>query len=134
MGQSLLAAPATLGELINLLTQIVIFGTPFAILLALFFWNLYQLIMTVGDAEKKKQARDRIVFGVLILFVVFSLAGLVAVLQGTLFGQDAVSRSFRLAPAPTNSAPSEPPVDRPVDRPTTDCDLGSPTPQPGCGE
>jgi heme A synthase len=135
MGQSLLAAPATLGELINLLTQIVIFGTPFAILLALFFWNLYQLLMTIGDAEKKKQARDRIVFGVLVLFVVFTLAGLVAILQATFFGQDAASRSFRLSPPPV-SAPAEPVVERPAPRtePTGDCDPGSPVPQPGCGD
>lgn len=105
--ESLIAAPANLGELINILTQVVVFGTPFAILLTLFFWNLYQLIMTVGDAEKKKQARDRIVFGVLVLFVVFSLAGIVAILQGTFFGQEAVSRSFRISPPPT-TAPSDP--------------------------
>ncbi|MBX9765255.1 hypothetical protein K2X83_01295 [Patescibacteria group bacterium] len=100
MGESLLAAPATLGDLVNLLTQIVIFATPFAILLLFFFWNLFQLLTTVEDAEKKKQARDRIIFGVIVLFVVFTLTGLVAVLQRTFFGDEAAARSFRTAPLP----------------------------------
>jgi heme A synthase len=122
MGENLIAAPANLGELINILTQVVVFGTPFAILLLFFFWNMYQLIMTVDDAEKKKQARDRIVFGVLVLFVVFSIAGLVAILQATFFGEEAVSRNFNITPAPEYT----PPVETPVQRDTPAGDGGQP--------
>ena len=75
-----------LTDLINKFTELTILFTPFAILLAYFFWTMAQLILAGGDAEKKKQTRDRLLWVVVALFVVFSLGGIVALVKRTLIG------------------------------------------------
>lgn len=81
------AAPGnTLQGFLETMTNIVILATPFAAALLYFFWNLAVLLFTLDDAEKKKQARARMIFGIIALFVLFTVAGLVAVLQRSIFG------------------------------------------------
>lgn len=77
---------ANLTEIINTMTQVVIFATPIALVLLLFFWNMSQLIFQSGNAEKIKDARARILWSIIGLFVLFSLAGILVILQNTLFG------------------------------------------------
>jgi len=76
----------SLADFIATLSQVVFLAIPFAFVLLAFFWNLFQLLATVSDAEKKKQARERMIWSVIALFVLFSLAGIVAMLQNTFFG------------------------------------------------
>ena len=83
---ALAARPRTLGDIINTGTEVSLLFVPSAMLLLIFVWSMGQVIAASGgDAEKKKAARNRIVWGLIAMFTVFSLAGLVAVLQNTLF-------------------------------------------------
>ncbi len=79
------AAPGSIAEIINIATQVVLLAVPTAALLLMFFWNLSQLLFTANDAEKRKQAKMRMIWSIIALFAVFSLGGLVAVLQTTFF-------------------------------------------------
>jgi heme A synthase len=88
----LLALAATgrtdsIGDIIATATEIVTLAVPVAAILMLFFWSMFQIISNSGDAEKLKKARSKIMWGVIILFVIFSLGGILAVLRATFFGQ-----------------------------------------------
>lgn len=107
----LVAVPAvafgaeTLRDFINIITEIVFLTVPFAAALLFFFWNLYQLIATVGDPEKKKQAKTRLIWSIIAMFILFSLAGLVAMLQQTFFrgttAETGQVQDFGFTPPPT---------------------------------
>lgn len=75
-----------LTQIINTMTQVVLFAVPVAMVLLLFFWNMSQLIFQSGNAEKIKDARARIFWSIVGMFVLFSLAGLLVLLQNTFFG------------------------------------------------
>jgi multisubunit Na+/H+ antiporter MnhB subunit len=77
--------PANLAELINIFTKIIILGTPTFLVLLFFVWNLSQVMFSLGDAEKMKQARSRVIWSVIALFVLLSLGGLVAIINETFF-------------------------------------------------
>jgi hypothetical protein len=81
----------TLGDIINTATEVTLLAVPFLLVLLLFVWSMGQLIVNLGDAEKKKQARSRIFWGIIVLFVVFSIPGLLAILWVTFFSDFAVS-------------------------------------------
>ncbi len=82
----------TLTDIINNATSVVVFATPVALVLFLFFWNLAMLTFDSGNPEKLKQGRARIFWSIIAMFVVFSLAGIVAVLQVTFFGESVPNR------------------------------------------
>lgn len=77
----------TIGDLINIATQVLMFATPVAIILLFFFWNMSQLVMQSNNPEKIKDAHTRIIWSIIGLFVVFSLTGILVVLQRTFFGE-----------------------------------------------
>lgn len=58
---------------------------PFAIGLAVLFfiWGLIKYVSAGGDSDKQKEARDTIIWGIVILFVMVSVWGLVNVLINT---------------------------------------------------
>ncbi len=58
-------------------------GFLFALALAYFLYGLLQYV-TVLDEKKKKEARDTIFYGVIGLFVMASIWGLVALVQDIL--------------------------------------------------
>lgn len=68
-----------------------IFNTIIPMLITLgiiyFIWNLIQLLMAKSD-EVKKEAKDRMLWAVLIFFVILSIWGLVGIIQRT-FGINA---------------------------------------------
>lgn len=68
------------GDLIQTVTPIVV-----ALALLAFFWGLAMYMLnlgTEGDKDKKK-GRDLMMYGVLTLFVIVSVWGLVQILQAT---------------------------------------------------
>lgn len=77
----------TIGDLINIATQVVMFATPIALILLFFFWNMSQLVIQGNNPEKIKDAHTRIIWSIIGLFVVFSLTGILVVLQKTFFGE-----------------------------------------------
>ncbi|MEN9390374.1 MAG: hypothetical protein RLZZ283_474 [Candidatus Parcubacteria bacterium] len=78
----------TLKTLIEFVTFLIGFTIPIAvgICLVIFFWGLAILILDSGNAEKMKEGRNKMLWGILSMFVVLSLGGIVAILQSTLEG------------------------------------------------
>jgi hypothetical protein len=69
-----------LGSVVNGLTFIAM-----SAVLLLFFWGVAKYITAGADEEKRAAARSLMIYGVIGVFVVFSIWGLVALL-GSIFG------------------------------------------------
>ena len=48
-----------------------------------FLYGVFQFIQAAGDEEKRKEGRDKIIYGVIGLFVMGSVYGLVGILTST---------------------------------------------------
>lgn len=48
----------------------------FALALALFFWGLVQFIMKSGDAKLRDEGKQRMIWGIIALFVMISIYGI----------------------------------------------------------
>lgn len=68
----------TIGDLIELATPIVV-----ALALLYFFWGLAQYILNAGDENKKKEGREIMIWGIVALFVMVSIWGIINVIQDT---------------------------------------------------
>jgi hypothetical protein len=55
----------------------------FGVALIYFLWNLTQFILNMDNEDARKKARDHMVWGIVALFVMVSVWGLVGVLTGT---------------------------------------------------
>jgi len=79
----------TITTLINGVTDFILSGIPILVSLALlyFFWGIADWILNMsGDAEKMKKGRERMVWGLIALFFMVSVAGVVSILSNTFFG------------------------------------------------
>lgn len=79
------AASGTLTQIINLVTCLIGLTIPLALALALlaFFWTLFQAFGKVDSADGRKDAYQALLWSGIALFVVVSLAGIIAVFQAT---------------------------------------------------
>jgi hypothetical protein len=68
----------TLGNLIALATPVVA-----ALAVLYFFWGLAEYVLRSGDEKKKEEGRNIMIWGVVALFVMISVWGLIRVLQET---------------------------------------------------
>jgi hypothetical protein len=80
-----LAGAQSLGGVLGLLAQaedLINRVIPFIIALAVlwFLWGIFRFITNVGDPEKRKEATGMILWGVVGLFVMVSVWGLVNIL------------------------------------------------------
>jgi len=80
-----LAAAQSLGGILGLLAQaedLINRLIPFVIALAVlvFLWGIFKFITAVGDADKRKEATGLIIWGIIGLFVMVSVWGLVNIL------------------------------------------------------
>lgn len=66
------------GDLINLATPIVV-----ALALLFFFWGLANYILSAGDDKKKDEGKRIMIWGVLALFVMVSVWGIINVVRDT---------------------------------------------------
>ena len=71
----------TVGGIIGALTPIVV-----ALALLFFFWGLAKYILNAGDEAAKTEGRMIMIWGIIALFVMVSVWGLVQVLQQTFLG------------------------------------------------
>jgi hypothetical protein len=80
-----LAAPANFGELIDLFVGIISLAIPVIVVLALlyFFWGLARFILNAGGGKEKEDAKNIMVWGIIGLFVMISIWGIVRVLEAT---------------------------------------------------
>lgn len=67
-----------IARIINLATPIVV-----AIALLAFFWGLVVYIFQSGDAEKRKKGLSIMIWGIIALFVMLSVFGIINALQDT---------------------------------------------------
>jgi len=74
-------------SVIGKVREIIDLVVPIIITLAViyFFWGLAQYIINTGSEEKRTEARNIMIYGIIILFVMLSVWGLVGVL-GSTFG------------------------------------------------
>ena len=77
---------------VNLQTDIIdnlikIFNTIIPLLMiaatVFFLWGVLQFVTSGGDEEKRKEGRDHIIYGLIGLFVMVAVWGLVGAIQGT---------------------------------------------------
>jgi len=85
-------ATQTLEGVMNKIDTIVSYIVPFLLTLALiyFLWGLVKYIMNAGDEEERKKGRGMMIWGVVALFVMVSVWGLVSSL-GSIVGVDSES-------------------------------------------
>ena len=86
----LVFAQQTLTGILNIVGGIFRLVIPFIITLALiyFLWGVATYIMNSGDEEARKTSRAVMIHGIIALFVIISVWGLVAILNST-FGINA---------------------------------------------
>jgi len=78
----------TLTELIIQLTKLVQSTVPVLIALALLFflWGVATFILNVDDETKRKEGKLRMLWGMVALFFIVSIGGLIVMIQVTFFG------------------------------------------------
>lgn len=83
-----------IGVLVNRLTVIVV-----GIALLVFFWGLTKFILSAGSEVDKQKGKDLMIYGVIALFVMVSIWGLVSFIQDELFpGADYNTPNWNLTP------------------------------------
>jgi hypothetical protein len=45
--------------------------------LLFFIWNMSQVILKAGDAKAKEEARNKMIWGIIAIFIIFSIVGIV---------------------------------------------------------
>ncbi|MFC1731323.1 pilin [candidate division KSB1 bacterium] len=68
----------TFSNLINLAIPIVL-----ALAVLYFFWGLAQYILAQGSEDKREEGRNIMIWGIIALFVMVSIWGLIRLLQDT---------------------------------------------------
>lgn len=81
----LAASAATLGEILDTIRELLDTVVPIIMVLALiyFFYGLAKYILSAGDEDAKNTGRRIMIGGIIALFVMASVWGLVNVLQDT---------------------------------------------------
>lgn len=104
------AAPQTFAQFVYFLISFI---NPIAEILAMvavliFFWGIFQYIYSAGD-EGHEKGRQLIVWGVIGLFVLFSVWSLASIVVQTFFGSSAggyTGGSTVGTPVPTSNLPA----------------------------
>lgn len=79
------ALAATVDSVLDKTGNLIGTATPIIVALALlyFFWGLARYILNSGDEEKKAEGRNIMIWGIIALFVMISVWGLVNILANT---------------------------------------------------
>ena len=80
-----LAQDSTVGGIVTLFGDIINAITPIVVALALlyFFWGLAKYILGSADEAKKAEGRNIMIWGIIALFVMVSVWGIVGLLGDT---------------------------------------------------
>jgi hypothetical protein len=81
-----LAQDSSIGGLLDLLKDLINAATPIVVALALlyFFWGLAKYILASGNEVDKDKGKDMMVWGIIALFVMVSVWGIVSLIGDTL--------------------------------------------------
>jgi len=82
------AQPSDVPELLNLLFNIVRALIPIVVgaSLLFFFWGLARFIWASGNEVDKEKGKDLMIWGIIALFVMISVWGIVLLLQNSFIG------------------------------------------------
>ena len=85
-----IAAAQSIGGILGLLTSasdLINRLIPFVIALTvlIFLWGIFKFVIAGGDGEARKEAQGYIIWGIVALFVMVSVWGLVSILTSTFF-------------------------------------------------
>ena len=69
----------TIGNLISQITPVLV-----GLALLYFFWGLAKYVLSAGDEDSKAEGRNIMIWGIIALFVMVSVWGLVQVVASTL--------------------------------------------------
>ena len=77
--------PRNLPELVGVFVNIISLAIPVIISVAFlgFFWGIAQFILNSGNGKDVEGAKDTMLWGVIIIFVMFSVWGIIRILQST---------------------------------------------------
>jgi len=76
--QNLQGVLGTFSNLINLAIPVVL-----ALAVLYFFWGLAQYVLAQGSEDKREEGRNIMIWGIIALFVMVSVWGLIRLLQDT---------------------------------------------------
>ena len=78
----------TLASLVNQFVELINTAIPvlFSLALVLFLWGGVRYIYKSGDVKGKSEERTAMVWGLVALFVLFSIWGIIRILQDSFFG------------------------------------------------
>jgi hypothetical protein len=79
--------PSTFADVVQIFISIISALVPVVGLLALFFflWGGFQILFNSGNEQALAEGKKRLLYGVVALFVMVSVWGLIAVLDNTFF-------------------------------------------------
>ena len=104
LGTPFVAAAATtdVASLFEYLTALIAGLVPFVISLAVLFflWGVFKFVASGDDEEKRASGRQLMINGVIAIFVMVSIWGLIAFLDSTLGLEDDIQEPVQL-PVPT---------------------------------
>jgi fatty acid desaturase len=108
-----------LTDLIHIITNLLLAAVPVLAALALlfFFWGIAQFMLAAGETEERKKGKDRIIWGLVALFVILSVAALVTLLQQTVFGGVTQSSASGAASSAATNAYNAPIIVPQADQP-----------------
>jgi len=88
------AALEGVGELITSIGGLIKLALPIAVAAALlfFFWGVANFILKAGDPKAREEGRNRMLWGIIALFVMISVWGIVGFIQENLniYGEDSI--------------------------------------------
>jgi len=81
-----LAFAQTAGDVLTTIGELIGTATPIVVALALlyFFWGLATFILSAGDEDNRKKGREVMIWGIIALFIIVSVWGLIGLVQQTL--------------------------------------------------
>jgi hypothetical protein len=97
------AAPRTFQDLAALVVQLLDSTTAVLVVagIAVYFWGISTNILKFGEGEMEK-LRNYFFWGIIVLFVMVSIWGILHLLQDTLFGSNAFNATNGAPQAPAN--------------------------------
>ena len=100
------AAITNFASFVGLVIKILSLLIPIVISLALlaFLWGITVFILNAGDAQKRSEGKQIMIWGIIALFVMLSVWGLVRLLQSTFQLQSSVAPPVPQIPGSTSGS------------------------------
>ncbi|MBV9349313.1 MAG: hypothetical protein JO026_01030, partial [Patescibacteria group bacterium] len=82
-----------LTDIIYTATNLIVLFLPWGAIILWFTWTIADIIWKSGNAEKRKDSPDRLLWAVIAIFVLFSLGAIVGLINNSLFGPSAAIKA-----------------------------------------